>query len=224
MGSLSFSRIILFRPFFLGLLIFLAVSAAAQDNSTDREPEDPSELRKLFLPENLQPFAGSDMFLPISSESSVPPVGFLRSSYEILNIDETSSVCIIGRATGFAAAFFAETAADVFVVELDSSQNEKNLRVWQELEVENISSISYPDFFGSPEFEGFDAIMVHGTLEEIPWILSQALAPGGILLAPLSNTRDVQMTLRIERGSGGWKISTGTTSFFSNRPIDLMAY
>ena len=128
MGSLSFLRVIPFRPFFLGLLIFLSVSAAAQDNSADRMPEDPVELRSLFLPENLQPFAGSDMFLPLSSESSVPPVDFLRSSYEIMNIDETSRVCIIGKATGFAAAFFAGTSADIFVAEFDSSQNEKNLQ------------------------------------------------------------------------------------------------
>ena len=208
--------------FFL-LYCTLLIPAAAQDINPEETPSDPVQMRKLFLPEKLKPFADGDMFLPISPDSSVPTAEYLRSCVELLQINAGSTVLVLGRAIGYSASYIALSAEKVYAAEQDPSMDELNRGVWSRLGFSNIVPVLYPDFFTPQETEELDGILIHGIVQEIPPLLSNALAPGGILLAPMSNRREVQMMMKVKKENNGFSISSEDLSFFPNRPLNLFA-
>jgi len=128
---------------------------------------------------------------------------------------------VIGRAAGFMAAYLSQYAETVIVSELDPGQLNTNERVWNDLGLRNIESASYTDYIRQTDFDGFDAVMVHGIVREIPPSLFNSLKNGGILLTPLSNFKEVQMTLKFIKTPDGLKVSGEDLSFFPNRPFQL---
>lgn len=219
------------RPFFtacarVSLLLFMLLLTAqgtAQELNSDEIMSDPTLLRETFLPDNLKRFAGNELFLPLSRDSAVPPVDYIRSSVELLEIDSTSRVFVIGRAVGFAAAYISRSAGMVYTVELDPLQESSNLEIWKTLGLDNIVSVQYPQFIIQPDFQLLDAVLVHGIVRNIPPELANSLGEGGMLLAPLSDSSEIQLTVKIERTDEGLMIESGTASFFPGRPLDLEA-
>ncbi len=224
-GSISFRaclcRIIFTRASLLFCLLLLTVPGTAQDLTADEIKSDPTLLRGLFLPANLKRFAGNDLFLPLSQDTAVPPAAYMQSSVELLEIDSGSRVFVIGRAVGFAAAYIALFAERVYTAELEAPQGPSNTEIWRGLGLENIVSVQYPQFTLQADFQNFDAVLVHGIVDSIPTALSNSLGPGGILLAPLSDSSQVQLTIKIERRAEGLVVGSGNTSFFPGRPLDL---
>ncbi|MGC9312448.1 MAG: hypothetical protein ACP5IA_07115 [Sediminispirochaetaceae bacterium] len=202
-------------------MLLLAAQGTAQESNSDEIMSDPTLLRETFLPDNLKRFAGNEIFLPLSRDSAVPPVDYIRSSVELLEIDSASRVFIIGRAVGFAAAYISRSADLVYTVELDPLQESLNLEIWKTLGLENIVPVRYPQFILQPDFQQFDAVLVHGIVRNIPPELANSLGQGGILLAPLSDSSEFQLTVKIERTDEGLMIESGTASFFPGSPLDL---
>lgn len=204
-------------------MLLLAAQGTAQESNSDESMSDPTLLRETFLPENLKRFAGNELFLPLSRDSAVPPVDYMRSSVELLEIDSTSRVFVIGRAVGFAAAYISQSAGMVYTVELDPLHESSNLEIWKTLGLENIVPVRYPQFILQPDFQPLDAVLVHGTVRNIPPELANSLGNGGILLATLTDSSEIQLTVKIERTGVGLMIGSGTASFFPGRPLDLEA-
>ena len=209
------------RVSMLLILLLPGVSGTTQELQSDEIMSDPVLLRELFLPDNLKRFAGDDLFLPLSSDSAVPPVDYMRSSVELLEIDSNSRVFVIGRAVGFASAYIALSADRVYAAELDPLQQSSNIEIWNRLGLENIVAVQYRQFILQQDFQQLDAVLVHGIVRSIPTELSNVLGPGGILLAPLSDSSEVQLTIRVERTNAGLLIGSSSFSFFSGRPLDL---
>lgn len=188
-------------------------------SSPTLNPTNPTELRALFLPDNLRQFADTESFIPLPRNGAVPTPDFISESSRLLRLDAGKSVLVIGTATGYTAASLAQKADRVYVVELAAGLLESYRKTWEDLGLVNIETINYSELPG--ENAGYDAVFVHGVTERVPPRITGSLRPGGVLLAPLIDGRGTQGMILMELGDGGWTVSAAGLSFFPAQPIQF---
>jgi len=209
---------------FLVLLFVLFFTPPGLAQTTDSEQGsllDDAKLRALFLPDNLHPFAESPIFIPVNSESFVPSVDFLRRYSRLIGLNSEKTVLIIGRGTGFSAAYMAARSKRVLVVELDQELREEYEDLWPTIALEKITSIDYREFLEDPNRESLDLVFFHGVIKAIPALIMDALADGGVILAPLSDAEGGQNLLIMRKNADRWRVESGHGSSFPSKPIAL---
>lgn len=177
--------------------------------------------RLLFLPKELQDFADTDIFLPVTRKSVVPPLSFLQASNRELNLSEGQRLLLVGRGTGFAAAFFATQGAIVFVAEQDPSLIEEYQQIWKSLGKERINSIAYPEYVLENQDAVFDAVFLHGNVERIPALITGRIAEGGLIMAPFTTNREAQIMLIMQKMEDGWDLRSNDLAFFPGGTLTL---
>lgn len=177
--------------------------------------------RLLFLPKELQDFADTDLFLPVTRNSVVPPLSFLQASNKELNLSEGQRLLLIGRATGYAAAFFAEQGAQVFVAEQDPSLIEEYRQIWESVGKERIIPITYPEYLLENRDAAFDAVFIHANVERIPSLITARIAERGLIMAPFTANREAQIMLIMQKEGEAWNLRSNDLAFFPGGTLNL---
>ncbi len=196
-------------------------TASEQVVATDQFSGTPSEMRALFLPDNLKQFADTDLFIPVPQGGAIPTLRFIETCAELLSIDNEKEVLVIGRSTGYTVAVLAEQAKTVYAAEMTPGLSETYAEIRQNLGIENVVPVVYPNFLMEGNLEGFDAIVVHGVTEKITALITGMILPGGGILAPLVDTEGVQEMVRLLRKTEGWELSATGLSFFPTVPLEI---
>jgi len=210
--------LLILSPLLWGLFIF---PVHGQTETGPTPPELTPNLRARFLPENLRQFADTGLFLPVPQDGAVPTEDFLVRCSELLGINPETTVLIVGRATGYAAAILAAKAERVYVVELAAGLLENYGNIWRELGLDNIETAGLESIPNLPGLEGFDAVLVHGVTEKLPPRITALVSPGGSLLVPLLDAQGVQEMVLLVRRNEGWELSPAGLAFFPARPISF---
>ncbi|MDZ7795190.1 MAG: hypothetical protein U5P10_16320 [Spirochaetia bacterium] len=203
------------------LLTSQLVEAQEEIPHSSRQTLTPVQLRELFLPEYLQDFADTNVPLPVTPNSVVPTAGFAQSCFEALELESGARVYILGRATGFIAAYFARNGMEVTVSEEETSLADSYRGIWEELGLTEIIQIGFSELKNSFGTRSFDAILIHAGVTEIPEILTDMLAEKGVVIAPLSNLQDTQIMVQLRKDGRSWSVSTLQNQFFPLSPLIL---
>ena len=166
-------------------------------NAMERVP------RHLFVTGHFQDRAYHDMPLPIASGQTISQPSVVGRMTQALEVGKRHKVLEIGTGTGFQAAILSHLARRVYTMERHRTLARSATRVFQEMDLVNVTVISGDGTLGLPEQAPFDRILLTAAAEDPPSILLAQLRVGGIMVLPVGQTDAVQSLIKIEKTQNG---------------------
>ncbi len=160
--------------------------------------------REIFVPPSFRDSAYENVALPIGHGQTVSQPSVVALMTEKLELGERHNVLEIGTGSGYQTAVLARLSRRVFTIERHRALLAAAERRFAELKLYNIVARLGDGARGWREQPPFDRILVTAAAREIPAALREALAPGGILLAPVGKERRGQRLMRIRREEEGF--------------------
>jgi protein-L-isoaspartate(D-aspartate) O-methyltransferase len=156
--------------------------------------------RELFVPEAFQDQAYENVALPIGHSQTISQPYIVALMTEKLELSGREKVLEIGTGSGYQAAVLARLARRVFTVERHRLLVREAERRFAALRLGNIVTRFGDGIKGWPEQAPFDRIIVTAAASDVPQILVDQLAPGGILVMPVGAEYRDQRLVRVRRG------------------------
>lgn len=135
--------------------------------------------RHLFVEEYLRGAAYDDYPLPIGEGQTISQPYVVGLMTEALRLKSSDRVLEIGTGSGYQAAILAETAKEVYTIEIRKGLAERAEKRLKDMGYKNIK-VKYGDgYFGWEEYAPFDAIIITAAANHIPSPLIKQLKEGG---------------------------------------------
>ena len=160
--------------------------------------------RELFVPATFADQAYENVALPIGHGQTVSQPFVVARMTEALEISDRHKVFEIGTGSGYQTAILAKLCRRIFSIERYRPLLREAERRLAELRLHNVTCRFGDGTKGWPEQAPFDRIIVTAAAPELPSILADSLAIGGILVAPVGEDRRDQQLLRIRRNEEGF--------------------
>ena len=159
--------------------------------------------RHKFVPKKYAESAYKDGPLPIGHGQTISQPFIVAFMTENLKVDSSHKILEIGTGSGYQAAILSRLTNYVYTIEIvDELAKESSSRL-KKLGFKNVSVRSGDGYKGWPEEAPFDRIMVTAAPEEIPDMLVEQLAEGGIMVIPVGKQFDIQYLWVITKEIGG---------------------
>jgi protein-L-isoaspartate(D-aspartate) O-methyltransferase len=159
--------------------------------------------RHIFVDEALSSRAYEDTALPIGFNQTISqPYIVAKMTELLLEFGPLSKVLEIGTGCGYQTAILAQLVGHVYSVEriLPLQKKAKN-HLW-DLKLKNISYLHSDGGWGWPDFAPYDGILVAAAPSEIPEMLLDQMAVGGVMVIPIGkgSRQELQRVVRTESG------------------------
>jgi protein-L-isoaspartate(D-aspartate) O-methyltransferase len=160
--------------------------------------------RHIFMDEALASRAYEDTALPIGYNQTISQPYIVAKMTELLleSSGRLAKVLEIGTGCGYQTAILAELVDHVYSVErIAPLQKKAKNRLW-ELKLKNVSYLHSDGGWGWPEHALYDGILVAAAPPEIPEMLLQQMAVGGVMVIPIGSgsSQQLQRVIRTESG------------------------
>ncbi len=155
--------------------------------------------REAFLPEMFRDRAYENVALPVGRGQTISQPLVVAHMTEALEIGPRHKVLEVGTGSGYQAAVLARLCRRVFTIERYRDLLKQAEERFAALRIHNFTTRHGDGTKGWPEQSPFDRIIVTAAAEEVPTILKQSLADGGVLVIPVGEERRDQQLLRIRR-------------------------
>lgn len=155
--------------------------------------------RTLFVPDAFLDQTWEDTPLPIGHGQTISQPTVVARMIQALRPDRSLNVLEVGSGSGYQTAVLSHLFRRVFAIEVqmplfrDASERLARARRY------NVTAKPGDGSFGWREQAPFDRILVAAAAEEVPPLLWDQLAPGGIMVCPIGEAPGEQRLLRIER-------------------------
>jgi protein-L-isoaspartate(D-aspartate) O-methyltransferase len=163
--------------------------------------------RDIFVEEPFRTSAFEDSALPIACGQTISQPYIVAYMTAALEISPKMRVLEIGTGSGYQAAVLSPLCRMVYTIERHRPLLDEARARFQQLKLHNVVSKHGDGYKGWPEQAPFDRIILTAAVPEIPASLIEQLKPGGILIAPLAKTGDLesisQHLTKIIRGENG---------------------
>jgi protein-L-isoaspartate(D-aspartate) O-methyltransferase len=160
--------------------------------------------REKFVPVSFRDQAYENVALPIAEGQTVSQPYVVALMTEKLEIGDRHKVIEIGTGSGYQTAVLARLCRRVFSIERHRDLSREAERRFGELRLRNIVCRFGDGTKGWPEQAPYDRVMVTAAAAQIPTVLIEGLAPGGVLVAPVGEDHRDQQLLRIRRNDTGF--------------------
>lgn len=160
--------------------------------------------RELFVPQAYQALAYNDTDIPLGhGQSMVPPRVDARLMHD-LHLTGTERVLEIGTGSGYLAALLAGRAQRVVSLEINPELASNARNNLQRAGITNVDVRVADGSTGASGDAPFDAIVLGGSVAEVPQALLQQLAIGGRLLAIVGYDHVMAATLFTRTADAAW--------------------
>jgi protein-L-isoaspartate(D-aspartate) O-methyltransferase len=163
--------------------------------------------RHIFMDEALASRAYEDTALPIGYNQTISQPYIVAKMTELLlaSSGRLTKVLEIGTGCGYQTAILAQLADHVYSVErIAPLQKKAKDRLW-DLKLKNISYKHSDGGWGWPDYAPYDGILVAAAPPEIPEMLLQQMAVGGVMVIPIGKG-DSQQLQRVTRTETGYEV------------------
>ena len=160
--------------------------------------------RERFVPPAFADQAYENVALPIDHGQTISQPYVVALMTEKLELGARHKVLEIGTGSGYQTAILARLARRVFTIERHRELLQQAETRLAGLRLHNVVFRFGDGSKGWPEQVPFDRIIVTAAAAEVPPALIDALAPGGLLVAPVGGDRRDQQLLRIRRTDEGF--------------------
>ena len=170
----------------------LLILELRQGGVTDRRVIDAMERvpRELFVPEALREQAYENIALPIGLHQTVSQpltVGLMTQS---LDLTDRMKVLEIGTGSGFQSAVLSPLCRRLYTIERYKELLQGAEERFAELRLTNITTRVGDGSLGWKKLAPFERIIVTAAAHDIPPLLVEQLAIGGIMVVPVNDGRD----------------------------------
>jgi protein-L-isoaspartate(D-aspartate) O-methyltransferase len=141
--------------------------------------------RHHFVPERYRGQAYSNRPLPIGESQTISQPFIVAYMTQALKLTGKEKVLEVGTGSGYQAAILAETAGEVYSVEIIESLSRRASKVLHGLGYKNVHLKVGDGFDGWREHAPYDAIMVTAAPDQVPPPLVEQLKDGGRLTIPV---------------------------------------
>jgi protein-L-isoaspartate(D-aspartate) O-methyltransferase len=161
--------------------------------------------RHIFVDEALASRAYEDVALPIGYNQTISQPYIVARMTELLMRSpqrQLKRVLEIGTGSGYQTAVLAQLADHVYSIERVLPLQRKAKGYLWDLKLKNISFLYADGHVGWTDYAPFDGILVTAAPAEIPEVLLQQLAIGGVMVIPvgMSGKQYLQRVTRTEQG------------------------
>ena len=160
--------------------------------------------REKFVPVSFRDQAYENVALPIAEGQTVSQPYVVALMTEKLEVGDRHKVIEIDTGSGYQTAVLARLCRRVFSIERHRVLSREAERRFGELRLRNIVCRFGDGTKGWPEQAPYDRVMVTAAAAQIPTVLIEGLAPGGVLVAPVGEDHRDQRLLRIRRNDTGF--------------------
>ncbi len=157
--------------------------------------------RHFFLDDAFSDWAYRDQAFPIGSDQTISQPYTVAFMTEHLKVERRQKILEIGTGSGYQAVLLAMLGARVFTVERQADLFHQTTQRLRELGFVQVRTFLRDGSRGLPEYAPFDRILVTAGAPEVPEVLLEQLAFGGIMLIPVGRTQ--QSMMRITRRLAG---------------------
>lgn len=148
--------------------------------------------------------AYEDMPLPIACGQTISQPSVVALMTQALRLTGREKVLEVGTGSGYQAAILSHLARRVYTVDRHRRLVVEANRIFQSLDLTNITALTADGSFGLPDQAPFDRIIVTAAAEDPPGPLLAQLKPGGIMVVPVGQSDTVQHLIRVQRSEEGF--------------------
>jgi protein-L-isoaspartate(D-aspartate) O-methyltransferase len=174
----------------------LGITDARTLGAIERVPRD------IFVPAAFKDQAWENVALPIGHAQTISQPLVVALMTQALEVGDRHKVLEIGTGSGYQTAVLAKLCRRVFTMERHRGLLKEAEKRFAELKLHNVTTRFGDGTKGWPEQAPFDRIIVTAAAPELPAILRDSLAEGGILVAPIGEERRDQQLVRVSRRDG----------------------
>jgi protein-L-isoaspartate(D-aspartate) O-methyltransferase len=158
--------------------------------------------REAFISDaELRAHAYANEALPIECEQTISQPFIVAYMTERLHLAPDIEVLEIGTGSGYQAAILSLLARHVYTIECHLELHRLALKRFAQLGLANITALHGDGTKGWPGGRLFERIIVTAGTDEVPAVLMDQLAPGGLMVVPLGR-HDTQRITLISRSNG----------------------
>jgi protein-L-isoaspartate(D-aspartate) O-methyltransferase len=141
--------------------------------------------RHQFLPQEQRGEAYEDRPIPIGHGQTISQPYIVAYMTEALQVGAGHRVLEIGTGCGYQTAILATLAAEVYSIERVPELAERARRTLDAQGYTNVHILIGDGYAGWPEHAPFDRILGAAAAEDVPPVLADQLAEGGIMVIPV---------------------------------------
>ena len=161
--------------------------------------------RKNFVNGVFSEKAYEDTPLPIACGQTISQptvVGLMTLALQVTSRDK---VLEVGTGSGYQAAILSLLARRVYTIERHSLLVSNATKVFQKLNMSNITTILSDGGHGLEQQAPFDRIIVTAASDDPPASLLSQLKIGGIMIIPVGQSDNMQKLIKIAKTDGGYE-------------------
>lgn len=162
--------------------------------------------RQVFTPEPFIGMAYDDITLPIGYQQTLSQPLVVAAMTQALEVGDRMKVLEIGTGSGYQTAILSWLCRRVYTIERHRallSGAESRLAT---LRRRNVTAKPGDGSRGWPEQAPFERILVTAAAVDVPPVLVEQLAPGGVMVVPIGDGESEQRILRVRRTAAGLDI------------------
>ena len=160
--------------------------------------------RELFVPQAYQALAYTDTDIPLGHGASMAPPRVAARLMHDLKLTGVEKVLEIGTGSGYMAALLAGRAQRVVSLEINPELASNARNNLQRAGITNVDVRVADGSTGASGDAPFDAIVLGGSVAEVPQVLLQQLKVGGHLLAIVGHDHVMAATLYTRTADAAW--------------------
>jgi protein-L-isoaspartate(D-aspartate) O-methyltransferase len=160
--------------------------------------------RELFVPQAYQALAYTDTDIPLGHGQSMAPPRVAARLMHDLHLSGTEKVLEIGTGSGYLAALLAGRAQRVVSLEINPELASNARNSLQRAGITNVDVRVADGSQGAAGDAPFDAIVLGGSVSEVPQGLLQQLKVGGHLIAIVGQDHVMAATLYTRTAEAAW--------------------
>lgn len=158
--------------------------------------------RHLFLPKEMRNIAYADEPLPIGEGQTISQPYIVAEMTAALRLSGAEKVLEIGTGSGYQAAILARLCRELVTIERLPSLSAEACRRLATMDIGNVTFVVGDGSLGSPEHAPFDRILSAAASPSVPGPWVSQLSEGGIIVLPVGNRYEQELT-RVTLRRGG---------------------
>lgn len=162
--------------------------------------------RELFVPEAFREHAYENAPLPIGKGQTISQPLVVATMTQALKPDKRKKVLEIGTGSGYQACVLSLLFRRVYSIERHRELLREAEARFRQLDLYNVVTKAGDGGLGWIEQAPFERIMVTAAAHDVPPILVDQLAIGGIMIVPVGDQDDVQTLLRVVKTEDGVEV------------------
>lgn len=159
--------------------------------------------RDLFVSDPFKARAYENVALPISRHQTISQPLVVGLMTQALDLTDRTKVLEIGTGSGYQTAVLAPLCRRIYSIERHPQLHGEADSRFRQLGLTNITAIIGDGSAGWPEQAPFERIIVTAAAEDVPMVLLEQLAIGGLMIIPIGVDEHDQRLMRVTRTPEG---------------------